>query len=110
MDKGTELGLSHQRAGKRLVLQAMIAEKTEMKNNKLSFQGKMRYFLDTEFIEDGETIDLISIGLVAEDGRELYLVNQECRFERASKWVEKNVLSPMGIELYTNWLGQRKYK
>lgn len=30
----------------------------------------MRYFLDCEFIEDGRTIDLISIGIVAEDGRE----------------------------------------
>jgi hypothetical protein len=30
----------------------------------------MRYWLDTEFIEDGKTIDLISIGIVAEDGRE----------------------------------------
>ena len=35
----------------------------------------MRYFYDTEFLEDGETIDLISIGIVAEDGREYYAVN-----------------------------------
>lgn len=35
----------------------------------------MRYFYDLEFIEDGRTIDLISIGMVAEDGRELYAVN-----------------------------------
>ena len=34
----------------------------------------MRYFYDTEFLEDGETIDLISIGIVAEDGREYYAV------------------------------------
>jgi 3' exoribonuclease, RNase T-like len=34
----------------------------------------LRIFYDTEFIEDGRTIDLISIGMVAEDGRELYLV------------------------------------
>lgn len=26
----------------------------------------MRYFFDTEFIEDGKTIDLISIGMVAD--------------------------------------------
>lgn len=26
----------------------------------------MRYFLDTEFIEDGKTIDLISIGIVSD--------------------------------------------
>lgn len=52
----------------------------------------MRYFLDTEFIEDGKTIDLISIGIVCEDGRELYLGNKECDFSKASKWVRDNVL------------------
>lgn len=31
---------------------------------------------DTEFLEDGHTIELISIGMVAEDGRELYAVNE----------------------------------
>lgn len=53
----------------------------------------MRYFLDTEFIEDGKTIDLISIGIVCEDGRELYL--QSCEFDHriASEWVRDNVLS-----------------
>lgn len=55
----------------------------------------MRYFLDTEFIEAGagQTIDLISIGLVCEDGREYYAVNIDCDFDRASNWVVKNVLS-----------------
>lgn len=52
----------------------------------------MRIFFDTEFIEDGKTIDLISIGLVAEDGRELYLENSECNLSRASPWVQENVL------------------
>lgn len=33
----------------------------------------MKYWYDTEFYEDGERIHLISIGIVAEDGRELYL-------------------------------------
>jgi len=32
----------------------------------------MRYWFDTEFHEDGKTIELISIGVVAEDGREYY--------------------------------------
>ncbi len=34
----------------------------------------MKIFYDAEFIEDGVTIDLISIAMVAEDGRELYAV------------------------------------
>lgn len=33
----------------------------------------MRYFLDTEFHEDGRIIHPISLALVAEDGRELYM-------------------------------------
>lgn len=32
----------------------------------------MRYFLDSEFVEDGKTIMPISLAMVCEDGRELY--------------------------------------
>lgn len=52
----------------------------------------MKYFLDTEFYEDGITIDLISIGMVAEDGREFYAVSQEAQLHRVSPWVRANVL------------------
>lgn len=52
----------------------------------------MRIFLDTEFIEDGKTIELVSIGLVAEDGRTLYMENQEADLGRANNWVKANVL------------------
>lgn len=41
----------------------------------------MRYFLDTEFIEDGSTIDLISVGIASEDGRYYYAVSSE--YDRA---------------------------
>jgi hypothetical protein len=53
----------------------------------------MRYFYDTEFIEDGKTIDLISIGVVSDDGREYYAQNEECKFRRADEWVKENVLT-----------------
>jgi len=53
----------------------------------------MKYFLDTEFIEDGHTIDLISIGIVAEDGREFYCLNRDCDWSKADQWVRENVLS-----------------
>jgi len=53
----------------------------------------MKYFLDTEFIEDGKTIDLISIGLVAEDGREYYAEFEECDYSKADEWVMKNVIA-----------------
>lgn len=52
----------------------------------------MKFWFDTEFIEDGKTIDLISIGLVAEDGRTLYLESSECNLDRASPWVRENVI------------------
>ena len=52
----------------------------------------MKYWLDTEFIEDGETIDLISIGIVAEDGRTWYGQSLDCDLSRASNWVRENVL------------------
>ncbi len=52
----------------------------------------MRFWLDTEFIEDGRKIDLVSIGIVSEDGREYYAVSSDCDRSRANPWVKKNVL------------------
>lgn len=53
----------------------------------------MRYWFDTEFIEDGRTIDLLSIGIVSEDGRELYLENLNADLSRGSDWVQHNVIA-----------------
>lgn len=52
----------------------------------------MKYFYDLEFIEDGRVIDLVSIGIVGEDGREFYAVSTEFDPERAGPWVRANVL------------------
>lgn len=52
----------------------------------------MKYFLDTEFIENGSTIDLVSIGIVREDGENLYLQNREAKWENASDFVARHVL------------------
>lgn len=51
----------------------------------------MRIWFDTEFIDNGKTIDLISIGMVREDGNELYLQNVECDRSKACDWVKENV-------------------
>lgn len=53
----------------------------------------MRYFYDTEFLEDGSTIELISIGIVAEDGREYYAVNSDMPVDRIKNhdWLKDNV-------------------
>ncbi len=59
----------------------------------------MKVFYDTEFLEDGSTqpIELISIGMVAEDGRELYLVNRDAPWRRIRKheWLMENVVSQL---------------
>lgn len=56
----------------------------------------MRIWFDTEFIEDGKTIDLISIGMVREDGHYYYALNEECDYDKASDWVVENVLKKIG--------------
>lgn len=52
----------------------------------------MRIYFDTEFIEDGRTIDLLSIGCVREDGATYYAEPEETDRTRASDWVFTNVL------------------
>lgn len=52
----------------------------------------LRYFLDTEFYEDGSTIDLISIGVACSDGREFYAASRNARLDRVSPWLRENVL------------------
>jgi len=58
----------------------------------------MKYFLDTEFIERPNQIDLISIGLVCEDGREYYAISTEYNYYKASDWVKDNVILPMYLQ------------
>lgn len=70
----------------------------------------MKYFIDTEFHEHKKpvkflgitiakvwTIDLISIGIVCEDGREYYAMNRDLNLKHArkSKWLSENVLSKL---------------
>jgi len=87
----------------------------------------MKYFLDTEFIEGTQgkffgktkpTIDLISIGIVGEDGREYYSISKEFNLREAWNrwqydmslvsgtnqqgklyWIRDNVLKPIFRDL-----------
>ncbi len=91
----------------------------------------MKYFFDTEFLEGPQnekfpislfrkqtpnTIDLISIGVVAEDGREYYAISKDFnideawnRFQKSDQhrngrwikeyWIRENVLRPIYNEL-----------
>ncbi len=64
---------------------------------------RVRYFYDTEFIEDGRTIELVSIGIVAEDGREYYAVSTDFDSSRANAWVRDNVLDKLPSPSSSVW-------
>lgn len=70
----------------------------------------MRFFYDTEFIEDGRTIDLVSIGVVAQDGREFYAVSTEFDPGRAGDWVRANVLPRLPSPSSKAWRSRRSIR
>ena len=107
----------------------------------------MKYFIDTEFLEGPQkekfpislfrkqtpnTIDLISIGIAAEDGREYYAISKDFNLEEAwnrydlkpitgsgdannlpptkEYWIRENVLKPIWEELNINHSYPFKYK
>ena len=53
----------------------------------------MRYYIDTEFYEKPKTISLISLAIVAEDGREFYRWNRGYHSGAdRDQWLVENVL------------------
>ena len=59
----------------------------------------MRFFIDCEFnAEIGPQIELISIGIAAEDGRNYYAVSSEFDPDKCSDWVKKHVFPKLGPE------------
>lgn len=66
----------------------------------------MRFFYDTEFIEDGTTIDLVSIGVVDENGREFYAVSTEFNPDKAGQWVREHVLDKLPSPADPAWCGR----
>ena len=68
----------------------------------------MLYFIDTEFHEDGRTIDLISIAVVADDGREFYACSREAELSRVSPWVRDNVLPKLPPYSDRAWMSRRQ--
>lgn len=70
----------------------------------------MRFFYDTEFIEDGTTIDLVSIGVVGEDGREFYAVSTEFDASRAGDWVRRNVLPKLPSPADPAWRSRARLR
>jgi 3' exoribonuclease, RNase T-like len=71
-----------------------------------------KIWYDTEFLENGSTIDLISIGMVREhDDAEYYAVNSELAFDdefarrvKNHKWLMENVWPHLPLRGYTTKL------
>jgi hypothetical protein len=70
----------------------------------------VRFFYDCEFIEDGITIELVSIGVVDEDGREFYAVSTEFDPDRAIPWVRDHVLPKLPSPADRAWRSRRKIR
>lgn len=70
----------------------------------------MRFFYDTEFIEDGETIDLVSIGVVSETGGEFYAVSTEFDAQKAGPWVCRHVLPKLPARSHPAWCNRAQIR
>ncbi len=70
----------------------------------------MRFFYDTEFIDNGRIIDLISIAVVAQDGREFYAVSAEFDPESAGRWVRAHVLPKLPPPASRLWRSRRQIR
>jgi 3' exoribonuclease, RNase T-like len=69
-----------------------------------------RYFYDCEFIEDGRLIDLVSIGVVDEYGREFYAVSTEFDDRPAVPWVRRNVLDRLPSPADPAWRSRERIR
>jgi 3'-5' exoribonuclease Rv2179c-like domain len=69
-----------------------------------------RYFYDCEFIEDGRIIDLVSIGVVDEHGREFYAISSEFDDRPAVPWVRRNVLDQLPSPADPAWRSRARIR
>lgn len=59
----------------------------------------MKYYLDTEFYEKPGSIELISLGMVSEDNRELYFETTESKtLSKQSEWLSNNVFPGLRLQ------------
>lgn len=68
----------------------------------------MNIYLDTEFILSENSIELISIGLVKNNGETYYAISTEFEEKNASNWVIDNVLAQLEQDLERKTLAQIK--
>lgn len=67
----------------------------------------MKFWFDTEFLEDGRTIQLISIGVVSEDGRTYYAETPDAKkFAQSTQWLAQSVAPHLTVDnrhTYERW-------
>jgi hypothetical protein len=63
----------------------------------------VKYFLDTEYTDDGVQFHLISIAIVAEDGREFYAAVRDAELSQVDPWVVENVLPQLPPKRDSAW-------
>ena len=71
---------------------------------------KVRYFIDTEYIDREQFVDLISLGMVAEDGREFYAVSTEFDPTHANTFVRDVVIPQLEPSQHPAWMSRVEMK
>lgn len=66
----------------------------------------MDYFVNSEYIETEREIDLISLGVVAADGREFYAISTEFDATRANDFVRTTVLPLLEPRDHPAWMSR----
>ena len=66
----------------------------------------MRIWYDAEFSTTAPSVELVSIGAVAEDGREFYAVSTEFDAAAAHPWVKQNVLPQLPAPGSAEWMSR----
>lgn len=69
-----------------------------------------RWFLDTEFNENGITIEPISVGLVREDGAFVYCVSNEFDPDNCNEWVKEHVLPHLPPRGAPQWMSRAEIR
>jgi len=72
--------------------------------------GTTKFFYDCEFVEDGTRVDLVSIGVVDETGREYYAVSTEFDGSRAIPWVRRHVLDRLPSPADPAWRSRARIR
>jgi hypothetical protein len=70
----------------------------------------VRVFYDAEFATTAPTVELVSLGAVAEDGREFYAVSTEFDAAGAHPWVKENVLPQLPPPGDAAWMSRGRLR